>query len=175
MGTAASWTPERRARQARAIRAWRPWERSTGPTSPEGKAISSRNRTRDPGFDRAANDQALRYARHVLGDGPINVQIMVCLMKRDGKYAGIDEPYPRRPLTPLQKAQNEHRLAVLIEQLQLRQMARPPAPELLLGGSNELPEPLNLDGYFPLYVLSEFDLFRPQQFSDCTDNVAARR
>ena len=25
------------------IRVWRPWERSTGPTSPEGKAKASRN------------------------------------------------------------------------------------------------------------------------------------
>jgi hypothetical protein len=32
------WTQERRERQAEAIRRWRPWERSTGPTTPEGKA-----------------------------------------------------------------------------------------------------------------------------------------
>ena len=37
------WTPERRARQAMLIRRWRPWEKSTGPRTAEGKAISSRN------------------------------------------------------------------------------------------------------------------------------------
>ncbi|WP_157270919.1 hypothetical protein [Azohydromonas aeria] len=37
------WTPERRAKQAEAIRAWRPWEKSTGPTTLEGKATASRN------------------------------------------------------------------------------------------------------------------------------------
>jgi len=37
------WTPERRAKQAQAIQRWKPWERSTGPVSEEGKAISSRN------------------------------------------------------------------------------------------------------------------------------------
>lgn len=38
-----SWTPERRAKQAALIRQWKPWEKSTGPKSAEGKAISSRN------------------------------------------------------------------------------------------------------------------------------------
>lgn len=37
------WTPERKARQATAIQRWKPWERSTGPTTPEGKARASRN------------------------------------------------------------------------------------------------------------------------------------
>ena len=37
------WTPERKARQAALIRTWRPWERSTGPHSPEGKAVSASN------------------------------------------------------------------------------------------------------------------------------------
>ena len=37
------WTPERRAKQAEAIQRWKPWERSTGPRSPEGKAVVSRN------------------------------------------------------------------------------------------------------------------------------------
>ncbi len=37
------WTPERRARQAELIKQWRPWEKSTGPTSKEGKKRSSRN------------------------------------------------------------------------------------------------------------------------------------
>ncbi len=37
------WTPERRARQAELIKSWKPWQQSTGPTSAEGKARSSRN------------------------------------------------------------------------------------------------------------------------------------
>lgn len=37
------WTPERRARQALLIRQGQPWKRSTGPRTPEGKAVSSRN------------------------------------------------------------------------------------------------------------------------------------
>lgn len=37
------WTPERRARQAMLIRSWRPWEKSTGPKTPEGRAVVSRN------------------------------------------------------------------------------------------------------------------------------------
>jgi hypothetical protein len=37
------WTDERRARQAELIRGWAPWEKSTGPKTPEGIAVSSRN------------------------------------------------------------------------------------------------------------------------------------
>jgi hypothetical protein len=37
------WTPERRARQAALIRQWKPWVQFTGPKSPEGKALVSRN------------------------------------------------------------------------------------------------------------------------------------
>ena len=36
-------TPEHRLRQAERIRTWRPWERSTGPRTDEGKAVSSGN------------------------------------------------------------------------------------------------------------------------------------
>ena len=37
------WTPARKARQAALIRNWRPWERSTGPKSLAGKAVSANN------------------------------------------------------------------------------------------------------------------------------------
>jgi hypothetical protein len=40
------WTAARRARQAEAIRRWQPWVSARGPTSPEGKAASSRNAAR---------------------------------------------------------------------------------------------------------------------------------
>lgn len=37
------WTPERRKKQAEAIRQWQPWNNSTGPQTPNGKVIASRN------------------------------------------------------------------------------------------------------------------------------------
>ena len=37
------WTPERRKRQSEAIRRWKPWQQSTGPKSPEGRAVVARN------------------------------------------------------------------------------------------------------------------------------------
>ena len=40
---ATPWTLERRQRQAEQIRRWKPWEQSTGPRTPEGKAMVSRN------------------------------------------------------------------------------------------------------------------------------------
>ena len=40
---AARWTPERCKRQSEAIRRWKPWQQSTGPKSPEGKAVVSSN------------------------------------------------------------------------------------------------------------------------------------
>lgn len=43
MGTKGAWTPERRAKQAAIIARTRPWEKATGPRTPEGKTISSRN------------------------------------------------------------------------------------------------------------------------------------
>jgi hypothetical protein len=43
MGTKSAWTPERRAKQREIIRQSKPWEKSTGPRTPEGKAVSSKN------------------------------------------------------------------------------------------------------------------------------------
>lgn len=37
------WTPEERQRQSEIIRQWQPWKKSTGPSTPEGKAMSSQN------------------------------------------------------------------------------------------------------------------------------------
>lgn len=37
------WTEERRKRQAENARATKPWLHSTGPRTPEGKAIASQN------------------------------------------------------------------------------------------------------------------------------------
>jgi len=38
------WTDEARLKQSELIRKVRPWEKSTGPRTPKGKAISSKNR-----------------------------------------------------------------------------------------------------------------------------------
>lgn len=37
------WTDEARAKQRDAIRRWSPWANSTGPRSPQGKAVVARN------------------------------------------------------------------------------------------------------------------------------------
>lgn len=37
------WTQEQRQAQSERIKSWRPWEKSTGPRSAEGKAVSARN------------------------------------------------------------------------------------------------------------------------------------
>lgn len=37
------WTPERRKKQSEMIKAWKPWEKSTGPKTEAGKAVSSKN------------------------------------------------------------------------------------------------------------------------------------
>lgn len=40
---ARKWTDEQRQRQAAAIRTWAPWSKSTGPRTPAGKAVASKN------------------------------------------------------------------------------------------------------------------------------------
>ena len=40
---AKGWTPERRKRQSEAIRRWKPWQQSSGPKSPEGRAVVALN------------------------------------------------------------------------------------------------------------------------------------
>ena len=40
---ASGWTPKRRKQQSEPIRRWKPWLRSTGPKSPEGRAVVSGN------------------------------------------------------------------------------------------------------------------------------------
>ncbi len=38
-----TWSPERKAKQSQAIRQWQPWSKSTGPTTPQGKARVCKN------------------------------------------------------------------------------------------------------------------------------------
>ena len=40
---ASGWTSERRVWQSKMMQVWRPWEKATGPKTPEGKAVVSRN------------------------------------------------------------------------------------------------------------------------------------
>jgi hypothetical protein len=40
---ARKWTTEQRERQAALIRTWAPWAQSTGPRTPKGKQVSSKN------------------------------------------------------------------------------------------------------------------------------------
>ncbi len=37
------WTSERKAWQSKMMQVWRPWEKATGPKTPQGKAVVSRN------------------------------------------------------------------------------------------------------------------------------------
>jgi hypothetical protein len=37
------WTAEQKEQQSRKIHDWKPWEKSTGPITPEGKSVSSKN------------------------------------------------------------------------------------------------------------------------------------
>ena len=41
MGTKSAWTDARRRQQSELIRSWAPWRKSTGPKTPEGKAIAA--------------------------------------------------------------------------------------------------------------------------------------
>ena len=53
-----TWTPEQRAKQAEVARRHRPWEKSTGPTSPQGKAKARLNAHKHGRYD--AERRALR-------------------------------------------------------------------------------------------------------------------
>lgn len=56
MANSTAWTPERRARQAELIRIYHPWTKSTGPRTPEGKAVSSQNAARPNSLKRQLHD-----------------------------------------------------------------------------------------------------------------------
>lgn len=62
------WTPERKARQAELIRNWKPWEQSTGPTSAEGKAASSRNAEKADPWNLKEAKEVIRHCRQALRD-----------------------------------------------------------------------------------------------------------
>lgn len=70
-----AWSPARRARQAVLIRGWAPWQRSTGPRTDEGKAVSSLNATRHGGRSRAFIAR-LRRIRHALRLAARNIAIV---------------------------------------------------------------------------------------------------
>jgi hypothetical protein len=62
------WTPEERAKQSELIRRHKPWEKSTGPTTPEGKAAACRNGTTHGYYSQEMRDlkAALLQARKLL-------------------------------------------------------------------------------------------------------------
>ena len=52
------WTPERRARQAALILNWKPWERSCGPKTERGKAVSAGNAQQHRMWSRSVLEEA---------------------------------------------------------------------------------------------------------------------
>ncbi len=44
------WTEERKAKMRHQIQYWKPWEKSTGPKTQVGKAVSSRNSLKHGAF-----------------------------------------------------------------------------------------------------------------------------
>ena len=69
MGTKSAWTPERRARQSALIRETKPWLSSTGPTSAEGKATSSKNARLNENLQmaRQKRDEIMSGALYIFG------------------------------------------------------------------------------------------------------------
>ena len=61
---ARTWTTEQRQRQREAIQRWKPWNQSTGPASPEGKAVASGNAY--TGGQRKEMRKAIRELREAL-------------------------------------------------------------------------------------------------------------
>ena len=62
------WTPEERAAQRELIRNQKPWEKSTGPKTEAGKAVTSRNGTTHGMYSQSARDfrEALHQARRLI-------------------------------------------------------------------------------------------------------------
>jgi hypothetical protein len=60
-----TWIPERKVKQSQAIKEWKPWEKSTGPKTPAGKAISSQNSLKHGAFS-AENLKQLGEIRRLL-------------------------------------------------------------------------------------------------------------
>lgn len=94
MGTSSAWTSERRARQAEVIQRSQPWRRSTGPKTAKGKRRSSKN-------SRYSGPNADEYFRILaeLEDGKLVLQLLGCLMKREGKRIYGEKRYPRKKMT----------------------------------------------------------------------------
>jgi hypothetical protein len=69
-----NWTEVQRNRQREAIQASKPWQKSTGPTSDEGKAVASQNANQGGLRPQLrALSQALRSSRLALADLTVKV------------------------------------------------------------------------------------------------------
>ena len=67
-------TAEHRRRQAELVLQWKPWERSTGPRSPKGKAVASRNALSHGGRSKDAIAE-LKHLRKLLKELRITVSL----------------------------------------------------------------------------------------------------
>ena len=99
------WTPESRARQAELIHSWAPWSKSTGPSTPAGKAKAARNPDKGKAEREKFRRDTVRLAKSFYRAG--------CLMQEQGaaedrqfarmlaKHAQSgDPPHPERAADP---------------------------------------------------------------------------
>jgi len=99
---AGPWTPERRARAAEVARRVQPWRHATGPKTPAGKAISSKN-----GYRGGMREQLRALHRKVRATMKDFDAACLELEKNGLDFAS---PFLARPLT------DEELLAVIAEQ-----------------------------------------------------------
>jgi len=96
------WTDERREKQAERIRRQKPWEKSTGPRSSKGKAVSSKNALKHGlyGAESEVIKALLRMNADFLAlyaqlNGAGDLQSL--LKQTDRKFNEINKAAPRSP------------------------------------------------------------------------------
>ena len=84
---AKGWTPERCKRQREAIRQWKPCNLSTGPKSPEGKAVVARNAWASGDWLKLREDT--KTLNQAIQDQRERIRLLTSLTaSRQGKYNG---------------------------------------------------------------------------------------
>ncbi len=106
MGTRQSWTPERRIRQRQAIHRTRPWEKSTGPRTPEGKAIASQNAKRSAAqifdeLERLEQEVGELDVARVSGIVPQTADTDAAFRAMEKRIVYLENELRRRSITPL--------------------------------------------------------------------------